>query len=155
MYNNIQNKNNYKTYKYLQSIYKIYKNIYKMPNTHEKKSHYKKSSAYKKGNGNRNNPAQPTQPKSSYNTAILESEADFKRELALYRHEVNLLQSRASQRQNRYENVFTAYRVYKQRRTAIFHQTSAAVIPTIVDTVKKGEKTKTEITTTAKPAQES
>ena len=80
-----------------------------MPYNRDRTGHFKKSSAHKKrGHANKSNPEPPTQLTSSYNTAILESEADFKRELALCRHEVNLLQSRASQWQNRYENVFTA-----------------------------------------------
>ena len=122
-------------------------------NNNNRTGHFKKSSAHKKrGHGNKNIPEPPTQPTSSYNTAILESEADFKRELALCRHEVNLLQSRASQWQNRYENVFTAYRVYKQKRTAIFHQSAATVTPK-VDTSKKVEKPKPETASAAKPAQ--
>ena len=54
--------------------------------------------------------------------AIPEAEEDFKRELALCRHEVSQLQGRAATWQNRYEKLYCAYRTYEQRRAAICQQ---------------------------------
>ena len=44
---------------------------------------------------------------------------------AFSRHELTKLQSRASQWQRRYENIYSAFRVYEQRKSAIFQPASA------------------------------
>lgn len=58
--------------------------------------------------------------------AILENQAEFKRELALCQHEVNKLQAGASTWKSRYEKIYASY---EQRLNSIMHHHAQPSVP--------------------------